>query len=173
MGQAIPTRLLTAWALFIVGGGVSLVACALSEEGDCSGFSCVDGSPNDPPSDATVDGASDATFDRGFDAAFDRGPYAKLDGAPDATFDSTPEATFDSGIDALVDVAGDASIDAPSDSVSDAPQDAPGDAIGDAGQPIECSGPGDCPIGQACDVSTGFCTTACSSTSACNGGCCN
>src|SRR5580704_1294412 len=107
MGPSIPTRLLTAWALFILGGGVSLVSCALSEEGDCSSFSCIDGSPDDPSPDATFDSSSDATLDRGLEGTFDRAPDVTLD-APDATLDSTPdvtvdgarEAAFDSGIDA-------------------------------------------------------------------------
>lgn len=43
---------------------------------------------------------------------------------------------------------------------------------GDAGA-IGCSAPADCPVGQACDLSTNTCTTACSATQTCNGGCCN
>jgi hypothetical protein len=41
----------------------------------------------------------------------------------------------------------------------------------DAG-PIACTGPLDCPIGQACDLTMGQCVTYCGPTQPCNGGCC-
>ena len=36
-----------------------------------------------------------------------------------------------------------------------------------------CSTAADCPKGQACDTVNGVCTTACSASQACNGGCCD
>jgi hypothetical protein len=47
------------------------------------------------------------------------------------------------------------------------------DDLGDGGGVIGCTGPSDCPTGQACDTTAGVCTMTCSATQPCNGGCCN
>src|SRR5215472_6982336 len=43
----------------------------------------------------------------------------------------------------------------------------------DGGAPSTCAGPTDCPVGQACDVNSGTCSTNCDGQTVCNGGCCD
>jgi hypothetical protein len=47
----------------------------------------------------------------------------------------------------------------------------PGDDLS-VGGGVTCTGPADCPMGQACDTASGSCTATCSATQPCNGGCC-
>lgn len=44
---------------------------------------------------------------------------------------------------------------------------------GMAGAACGCNSANDCPTGTACDTATNKCTTSCSATQACNGGCCS
>jgi hypothetical protein len=50
-------------------------------------------------------------------------------------------------------------------------QDLAGRDVG--GSPSGCGTAADCPMGQACSTATGLCTTSCSASQACNGGCCD
>src|SRR5262249_43819941 len=53
--------------------------------------------------------------------------------------------------------------------------DCTGNAAGSAclGTKCGCNSAADCPTGHACDSATKTCTTSCSASSPCNGGCCN
>jgi hypothetical protein len=84
------------------------------------------------------------------------------DAGSDSTIDSTlPPDSAEAGREVGTDSALDSS---PSDSsTTDTGVDAP---------PPPCTGPSSCPAGQACGA-LGVCSTSCSATSPCNGGCCD
>jgi hypothetical protein len=82
------------------------------------------------------------------------------------------ESGRDAGPDAKVDASKDARVvDAPTDGGVDM-------QIADAGPDVSvdtshaCTGPADCPKGEACDTMTGLCSTSCAKGQLCNGGCC-
>jgi hypothetical protein len=62
--------------------------------------------------------------------------------------------------------------DAGAETKNDVTRDAPHDAAIDTGTDSGCQGPADCPIGEACNPSTGACSTKCSTNEPCHGGCC-
>jgi hypothetical protein len=102
-------------------------------------------------------GSSDAGTGSDSASGSDTGPGTDS-GGPDGT---TPDASIDTDA-ALADAI------TPAD---DAPADAPASADGDAAH--ECATSSDCAPDQACDPSTSRCSSACSSTAVCNGGCCD
>ena len=89
------------------------------------------------------------------------GAFAPDSGAPqaDAPRDAAGDSTIQSGDSEAGAGLGDTGADAPET----------GAAANDGG----CSGASRCPRGTACDLATGTCTTTCSSTQPCNGGCCD
>ena len=124
----------------------------------CSGGAPYD-IPKDPPGASTTPPASQ--------------------GAPpeESVEEPTPAPDVDAGSGEDATVGADADVDAPSDGASDAGHDAKGRDAGHDARATACSGPGDCPLLEACLVNEKppVCGTNndCSNGGVCNGGCCD
>jgi hypothetical protein len=89
-----------------------------------------------------------------------------LSDTSDASADARGDARRDSP---SVDVAFDVNVDTGNEGGRDTgSRDTSVEAEGEG----RCSTAASCPLGEACDVATGACTTECSDTQPCNGGCC-
>jgi hypothetical protein len=111
------------------------------------------------------------------------------DGGPtDAPVRDVPSAQLDEGpgLDRPQDITGDTAIDVGADVGNEGSPDVGGDVpdlaelpdVPDVGPDIDagprsCTSTFGCPLGQACDPTSHTCTTSCSSTVPCNGGCCS
>jgi hypothetical protein len=95
--------------------------------------------------------------------------------------DAVTFPTDDSGVDATIDAANpdglaDTTNDVPFDSRDSSPDADASATDGDAVAPDAdggCTQATDCPRGQACDPTTGQCSTSCAGALSCNGGCCD
>ncbi len=118
-------------------------------------------------------------------ADFDR---SKIDGgttqvadseAPDSgtpETDSAPPADAGSDTSLPPDGGEDAAEDSANDTGNDTGTDANDGAIADSGPDAAdagCTGASGCPVGEACNLTSHLCTTACTASQPCNGTCCS